>query len=175
MWGSVFAILILLTCIVSEQALPLAANAQGVTPHSTPLPNQGGLAVFQGLNAGGITSVAFTPGDPMRIYAGGGHGLFRSADGGQSWQLLSAEPVFPRVLLVHPKDPQVLFACRQALAGEKGLGAPGVFKSTDGGISWHREEVGVGQADIFSLALDPNDPRTVYAGGRNGQVFKSTR
>ena len=50
-------------------------------------------------------------------------------------------------------------------------GGAGVFKSTDGGMNW----AGVLNLGVESLAIDPTNPSTLYAGTRSGGgVFKST-
>ena len=49
----------------------------------------------------------------------------------------------------------------------------GVFKSTNGGMTWTALNSGLTHLDVFSLAVDPTNPATVYAGG-GGRVFKST-
>jgi len=50
----------------------------------------------------------------------------------------------------------------------------GVFKSNDGGASWTSANTGLGGIPVFSLAIDPLNPATLYAGGLFGRVFKST-
>ena len=49
----------------------------------------------------------------------------------------------------------------------------GLFKSTDGGGSWHSLTIPVSAARIVTLAIAPADPQTVYAGTGRG-VFKTT-
>ena len=50
----------------------------------------------------------------------------------------------------------------------------GVFKSTDGGSSWTLSNTGLEGVRVFSLAIDPETPTTVYAGTFGSGVFKST-
>lgn len=171
-----FSIVLALSLIViaNGQAEPSPSSVQAREPQPVLAPEREGLVVLQKTGLGGITSVAFAPSDPKYIYAGGEHGLSRSTDGGRSWQLLSSELRLPRILLVHPANSQVLLASREVFVDEKGPGALRIFKSTDGGVSWHIKERGIEQQDIFSLALNPNEPQILYAGGRNGQIFKST-
>lgn len=47
------------------------------------------------------------------------------------------------------------------------------FKSTDNGVKWGNDNYGLKAPGINSLALDPQQPSTLYAGSFNG-VFKST-
>ena len=47
----------------------------------------------------------------------------------------------------------------------------GIFKSTDGGGSWHAVNAGLGQS-VFTLAIDPVTTTTLYAGTRVG-IFKT--
>lgn len=50
----------------------------------------------------------------------------------------------------------------------------GVFKTTDGGASWTASNTGLAGVSVFSLAIDPKTPTTVYAGTFGNRVFKST-
>jgi hypothetical protein len=49
----------------------------------------------------------------------------------------------------------------------------GVFKSVDGGGSWNPASTGLTSANVYTLAIDPATPATLYAGTNDG-VFKST-
>ena len=50
----------------------------------------------------------------------------------------------------------------------------GVFKSTDEGAHWSPSNTGLSGVSVFSLAIDPRTPTTIYAGTFRSQVFKST-
>ena len=50
----------------------------------------------------------------------------------------------------------------------------GVFKSSDGAGSWTIANSGLSGINVFSLAIDPSNPATVYAGTLGRGVFKST-
>jgi len=109
------------------------------------------------------------------VFAGTNHDLFRSKNGGQSWQLVATVPGamtrFGRsstfaAIAIDPLDPRTVYA---------GLGIGGVLKSTDGGDSWHRIAANTGLTDprIRTLAVDPHDPRIIYASTQGG-MFRST-
>lgn len=42
--------------------------------------------------------------------------------------------------------------------------AGGVFKSTNGGVSWTAANTGIPNVEIYVVAIDPSNPDTVYAG-----------
>lgn len=60
-------------------------------------------------------------------------------------------------LAVDPRDPSVVYAATGSIFSVVGV----VYKSTDGGMTWH-SLVGVG---FQAVALDPDHPDTVLAGG----------
>jgi photosystem II stability/assembly factor-like uncharacterized protein len=102
--------------------------------------------------------VAFDPFDPNIMYVVVlDKGLFRSSDGGVTWQpagygLDPNEPV--RVILPDPNNPGVIYA---------GSAASGAFVSTDGGQSWQLIGNGLVVKSILSLALS-DDSSILYAG-----------
>lgn len=92
----------------------------------------------------------------------GGTGLYRSRDGGRSWQRVGLETAgtFGRIV-VDPSDPSRIFA---AAAGNLFVpgGERGLYRSTDGGDIWELVLTGdnptTGAVDV---ALDPDDPATI--------------
>jgi photosystem II stability/assembly factor-like uncharacterized protein len=75
-------------------------------------------------------------------------------------------------LAIDPANPQTLYA---------GIVGDGICKSSDGGANWSasstglpsRDAVSLLLRDVMSLALDPGNPQTLYAGIRGGGVYKS--
>ncbi|HEX9793814.1 MAG TPA: hypothetical protein VGC54_07490 [Planctomycetota bacterium] len=149
-------------------------------------------------------ALALDPSDENVIYAGTGEanfanhsryglGIFKSVDGGDSWRHLGAATFAGRCiarLVVHPSDPQRVFAAVTRaggfpeLAAAKGhpgaTGALGVFRSLDGGASWTHLQNGLPNLSATDLAIDPASPNVLYAGigrifgsAQNG-VYKST-
>jgi photosystem II stability/assembly factor-like uncharacterized protein len=93
-----------------------------------------------------------------------GTGLYRSKDGGKSWEHLGfkdSERIAEVVL--HPKDPKVAYVCVLGNLWNKS-NERGVYKTRDGGKSWEKilyvdENTGCGD-----LAIDPQEPDVIYAG-----------
>ncbi|MCS6818105.1 MAG: hypothetical protein N0A16_08055 [Blastocatellia bacterium] len=114
-------------------------------------------------------AIEVAPSHPEVIYIGTvRHGVYRSDDGGRSWKSASvglppaigAAPYTPvRQLVVHPSD------SRTAYLGSE---AHGVYKTTDGGETWHPVNVGLSWRSAYPtlpplLAINPEDPEIVYA------------
>jgi len=98
------------------------------------------------------------------IFAGTQDGVYRSVDGGASWQRTD----FPRDLqvwsvTVHPRDERVVYA---------GTSPIGVLRSEDGGDTWTRlpnavqpERITMGFAcRVMRIAVVPGPPDELYAG-----------
>jgi photosystem II stability/assembly factor-like uncharacterized protein len=92
-----------------------------------------------------------------------GTGLYRSADGGKSWQWrgLPESHHIARIVL-HPSDPNTLWV---AVLGHLYSPNPerGVYKSSDGGASWQRVLFENENAGAIDLCIDPSNPNTLYA------------
>ena len=50
----------------------------------------------------------------------------------------------------------------------------GVWRSTDGGITWSVLTDNLSNIDVYALAIDPTNSNTYYWGSTNGNIFKST-
>lgn len=95
-----------------------------------------------------------------------GWGVWHSPDAGKSW--VRHRKPFPlnsriQALTVLPGEPRGLLA-----AGDTGL-----FASHDGGASWARVGAQGDLPTIWSLAVDPSDPETLFAGTRPAGVYRS--
>jgi photosystem II stability/assembly factor-like uncharacterized protein len=132
------------------------------------------MPIFDDAPTGSVGDIAVAPSAPEVIYVGSGEGLhrpdlsvgdgiFKSTDGGGSWQHVGLADV-QQVgrLIVHPEDPQVVFVA--------GLGHPygpneerGVFRTVDGGATWEKVLYVDENTGAIQVEFDPRDPRTVYA------------
>jgi len=129
-------------------------------------------------------TIALSPADPSIIYAGTGEGgfsffnsitgdgIFKSTDGGETWQQLAstADNVnFQNVnrIIVHPEDPDVVLACSFGFPPF----ASGILKSTDGGITW--DGVHQASARVQQLIADPTNFNIIFATVNRQGILKS--
>jgi photosystem II stability/assembly factor-like uncharacterized protein len=100
-------------------------------------------------------------GDGRSLLLGAHTGLFRSEDGGKSWQpvTLSAKHAHLDVMSIapDPNDPLVIYV---------GTHEMGVLKSTDGGTTWTEVNTGLAGLDVHGLAVDPTAPGKLHAAVR---------
>jgi photosystem II stability/assembly factor-like uncharacterized protein len=113
-----------------------------------------------------IGALAVDPGNPQVVYAGTGSGVYKSTNGGGTWNLVNGGLDITSVhsLVIVPTNPQTVY-----------VGAyNGVYKSTNGGASWSVASNGLSiNSYVRSLSVDPTNPQIVYAGSDAG-VYKST-
>lgn len=126
-----------------------------------------------------IAEIALHPEDPDVAYAAavghlwgysGSRGLFRTTDGGTSWQKLGGGlPDDGKTgcteIIMHPSDPNTLFAgfyhrLRQPATYQSGGGEGGLFKSTDGGETWRRITNGLaeGSSGMIDISIHLANP-----------------
>lgn len=122
-----------------------------------------------------IGAVRLDPQDPKTVWVGTGecnvrnsvsigNGVYRSRDGGESWQhlgLTASERI--AAILVHPKDSKTVYVCALGPLWSSGE-ERGVFKTVDGGASWRRVLYVNDATGCSDLAMDPQEPRILYAG-----------
>ncbi len=138
----------------------------------------GGLSfapVFDKQPVQSIGAIGLDPQNPQTIWVGTGEpwtrnstsvgaGVFKSSDGGDSWQpvgLADSERI-DRVI-VDPTDSKTVWVCA---VGHLWNANPerGVFKTVDGGKSWEKVLFVDNDTGCGDLSLDPQDPRIAYAG-----------
>ncbi len=122
-----------------------------------------------------VNQFVFDSRDSETVYAATTVGVFRSTDGGRLWDermtgMKEVHIVFS--LVMDPTRSRVFYA------GTSG----GVYRSTDAAATWQKINNGLIPDEILdaslalgvsSLAVDPRQPDTVYAGTNKG-LFKST-
>lgn len=121
-------------------------------------------------NAGGrISALAIHPSEPQTIYLGAAAGgIFKSIDKGITWS-----PIFDNNsslaigdIAVAPSDKNIVYVGTGESNGGGGsvsFDGTGVFKSTNGGVSWQH----IGLNNIGStgkVVIDPQNPNRVFVG-----------
>ena len=148
---------------------------------------------------GSMGSIAVADSDPNIIYLGTGsdgvrsnvstgRGMYKSIDGGQTWKfigLYNAGQI--GAVRIHPTNPDIVWV---SAVGNifKPNDERGVFKTTDGGQTWHKVLFISDAVGAMDLELQPGNPNVVYAwmsrlerkpwtiisGSKDGGFFKST-
>jgi len=132
--------------------------------------------IFDDQDVSSIGSIALAPQDPDQVWVGTGEtfvirpahamgeGIFKSNDGGKTWQKMGLEKT-GRIgrIVVHPQDTNIVYVA--ALGHTYGPQQDrGVYRTTDGGETWERVlfvDENTGAADI---AINPSNPDVLYAG-----------
>ena len=121
------------------------------------------------------------------LWSGGGdRGLYKTTDGGKSWDgvLWGGEFTGVSEVYMDPRNPDIMYAVkhqriRNVAALMNGGPESGIFKSVDGGSNWRELTNGLPEEDKgkIGLAVSPIDPDVVYAtielGGRKGGFWRS--
>jgi photosystem II stability/assembly factor-like uncharacterized protein len=147
-----------------------------------------------------VGDVAVAESDPNVVYAGMGEhavrgvmssygdGVYRSTDAGQTWRHLGLDKTrHISDVVVHPQNPDVVYVAAQGPIYGPGEDR-GVYKSTDGGVTWRKVLYVDPTTGVSSLSMDMQNPRILYAatwqhrrypwkvesGGPGSGVWKST-
>jgi photosystem II stability/assembly factor-like uncharacterized protein len=137
----------------------------------------GGLTwnpVFDDQPVASIGAIALDPTNPDVVWVGTGegnprnslsvgNGIYKSLDGGRTWQHLGLEKTehIDRIF-VDPSDPRVVYV---AALGQVWGENPerGVYKTDDGGATWKRVLYVDERTGAADLAMDPTNPRKLFA------------
>jgi photosystem II stability/assembly factor-like uncharacterized protein len=130
--------------------------------------------VFDKEGVSTIGDIAIAPSDPSIVWVGTGEpnnrqssswgdGIYKSLDGGKTWQRMGLEAThhIGRVV-IHPRNPDVVYAA--ALGHLWGPNPErGVYKTTDSGKTWSQVLKINDDTGVSDIAMDPESPDTLYA------------
>ncbi len=156
-----------------------------VTDGQVPLGSSGSVDV-----AGSDPNVVYygTGSDGLRSNVSTGRGVYRSGDAGKTWTFAGLRDVGQiGELRIDPDDPNTVWV---AAIGDafKPSHDRGIYKTTDGGRSWHRTLFVSDSTGAMDVELQPGNPSVVYAwmsrlerkpwtiisGSHEGGFYKST-
>jgi len=157
--------------------------------------------IFDSQTVASIGAIGVAPSNPDIIYVGTGEadmrdsiqygdGVYKTNDGGRTWQHIGLENTrqIGRVI-VDPKNPNIVFLA--ALGHAYGPSPDrGVYRSRDGGATWEKVLFKNNDVGAIDLAFDPANSKIVYAtlwnvrrppwfiyapaNGPGGGIYKST-
>ncbi|WP_115461468.1 VPS10 domain-containing protein [Winogradskyella aurantiaca] len=92
----------------------------------------------------------------------GGYGVYKSLDGGKTWNLMGLEETrHIHRIIVDPTNPEVVYV--------GAIGSPwgeheerGVFKTTDGGKTWNKILFANNKTGVADMVMDPNNPNKLF-------------
>jgi photosystem II stability/assembly factor-like uncharacterized protein len=131
--------------------------------------------IFERQNTISIGDIALEPNNPDVIWVGTGEsnvrnsvsfgdGVYKSNDGGKTWQHLGLKDTntISRIV-VHPTNPNVAYVA--AVGHPFGANEErGVFMTTDGGKTWQKTLYIDASHGASDLEIDPVNPNILYAG-----------
>jgi photosystem II stability/assembly factor-like uncharacterized protein len=111
----------------------------------------------------------FHPSDASIVYSAG-QMFTKSTDAGVTWSW-DYDPNAGTVSAsaFHPLTPDTLYAACSQTRQQPG----GVYKTTDGGLSWTPASQGITAVNIGMVAMDPQNPNYIYAGDDEGHLLRS--
>ncbi len=107
---------------------------------------------------------------PGLVYASDSGVLRKSTDGGDNWTAVAGIGGFVSDIEIDPTDPNIVYA---------GTFDNGLYKSSDGGVSWSAVNNGLeprsdGTLRISQIAIDPNNTQVVLAISDFGRLYRSS-
>ncbi len=118
--------------------------------------------------------IAIAPSNPRIIWAGTGEsnsrnsaapgfGVYKSVDGGVTWQSMGLEKAqhIGRIV-INPTNPDIVYV---AALGALWSSNPerGLYKTTDGGRTWKNQKFISDKAGFVDIAMDPRNPNVLFA------------
>lgn len=130
--------------------------------------------IFNDQTTASIGAIAIQQSNPSVVWVGtgegnprnslnGGDGIYRTLDGGKTWEKMGLEKTrHIHRIIVHPNDPNTVYV--------GAIGSPwgehqerGVYKTTDGGKTWNRILFNNIRTGVAELVMDPSNPNKLIA------------
>ncbi|MBL8188228.1 MAG: hypothetical protein JNK38_09480, partial [Acidobacteria bacterium] len=131
--------------------------------------------IFEKQNTLSIGDIALEPNNPDVIWVGTGEGnprnsvsfgdgVYKSTDGGKTWQHLGLkDTMYITRIVIHPTNPNIVYVA--AMGHYYGPNEErGVFMTADGGKTWAKTLFVDAEHGISDMDIDPSNPNILYAG-----------
>jgi len=129
--------------------------------------------VFEGMPTASTGDLAIDPNNPDVVWVGTGEanifrssnagcGVFKTTDGGKSWNIMGLENTFTiGRIRVNPQNSDIVYV---AATGHEWTPNEerGLFKTIDGGKRWIKVLYVDQNTGVYDLVLDPKDPNVIY-------------
>ena len=121
-----------------------------------------------------VASIAVDPKRPNYVYVGTTQAFWVSRDGGRTWNRRGGNlPLgsFTSILIDPNNTDEIFIASSLESDG-------GIFYSDDAGMKWRRIDakgMKVPSRRVWTMAFDPNDPKTIFAGSHSSGVYRIVR
>jgi photosystem II stability/assembly factor-like uncharacterized protein len=131
-------------------------------------------SVFDGQGSYSIGSVTVDPNNPQVVWVGTGEnvsgrhvgygdGVYRSRDGGATWENLGLkESEHIGMIVIDPRDSDTVYVAAQGPLWSGG-GERGLYKTVDGGRNWERILAGGEYTGVNEVHMDPRNPDVLFA------------
>ena len=129
--------------------------------------------IFDDQEVHSIGAVAIHQKNPSIVWAGTGEGnprnsqsagagVYKSIDGGRTWELMGLEGTrnIHRVI-IHPDDPNIVYVGAQGNAWADSEDR-GLYKTTDGGKTWSKILYNNDRTGVADLVMDPTNPNKLF-------------
>lgn len=151
-----------------------------------------------GFFGGTIGAIAVDPRNPDVVWVGGGEtcirgntshgdGLWKTTDGGRTWQFLGFREEHIASIEIHPSNTDVVYI---GVFGDPFEATPnrGLYRTTDGGRSFQKILFVNDSTGVIDISMDPTNPNVLYvamwqayrtpwsmsSGGIHSGLFKTT-
>ena len=155
--------------------------------------------IFDSYGSYSIGCITLAPSNPNTVWVGTGEnnnqrsvaygdGVYKSLDGGKSFKNMGLETSeHIGKIIVHPTNENIVWVAAYGPVWSEG-GERGVYKTTDGGLTWSRTLEISEHTGVAEIAIDPINPNILYAsahqrrrrewtyigGGPESGLYKST-